>query len=269
MFASTLHQVRLPTSHSGAAFWKPIGLPSVLTRCGASVDWKCSSTPIADICSSHLRLVSLPSSWYSPALLNRDRNAASSCSASVHRAPVAAWQKITSRRSCRDVSGVGGCERERERRFDQRMMEKVGERYRGQPVTFLITCVQELLQHILYSISLDLLRGYLPLTNTICHCAQFKVTEASCALTSTLIPVQTYRTTGLKLDLILIWKIKTMLKAKMNYLIILETKFIQTSALSLCKEADVMKSKHTCYIILGCSLFKLIKELVYSHNVTK
>lgn len=80
---------------------------SVLTKWGASVDWKCSSTPMTDICSSHLRLVSLQCSWYSPALLNRDRNAASSCSASVHRAPVAAWQKITSRRSCRDVSVVG------------------------------------------------------------------------------------------------------------------------------------------------------------------
>lgn len=78
----------------------------VLTRCGASVDWKCSKTPMTDICSSHLRLVSLLSSWYSPALLNRHRRAVSSCSASVHRAPVAAWQKITSRRSCREVSVV-------------------------------------------------------------------------------------------------------------------------------------------------------------------
>lgn len=72
---------------------------------------------MADICSSHLRLVSLPSSWYSPALLNRDRNAASSCSANVHRAPVAAWQKITSLRSCKDVSGVGEGKFYEERKF--------------------------------------------------------------------------------------------------------------------------------------------------------
>lgn len=63
---------------------------------------------MTDICSSHLRLVSLLSSWYSPALLNRERRAVSSCSASVQRAPVAAWQKITSRRSCKDVSIVEG-----------------------------------------------------------------------------------------------------------------------------------------------------------------
>jgi len=75
--------------------------------CGDSVDWKCSKAPMTDICSSHFRLVSLLSSWYSPALLNRNRKAVSTCSVSVHRAPVAAWQKITSRRSCRDVSGVG------------------------------------------------------------------------------------------------------------------------------------------------------------------
>lgn len=60
---------------------------------------------MADICSSHLRLVSMPSSWYSPALLKRDLSAAKTCSARVQRAPVAAWQKITSRLSCRDVSG--------------------------------------------------------------------------------------------------------------------------------------------------------------------
>lgn len=59
---------------------------------------------MADICSSHLRLVSMLSSWYSPALLNRDLSAAKSCSARVQRAPVAAWQKITSRLSCREVS---------------------------------------------------------------------------------------------------------------------------------------------------------------------
>lgn len=79
----------------------------LLTTCGASVDWKCSSAPMTEICSSHLRLVSLPSSWYSPALLKRERSAARSCSASVHTAPVTAWQKITSRRSCSDVSGLG------------------------------------------------------------------------------------------------------------------------------------------------------------------
>lgn len=59
---------------------------------------------MTEICSSHLRLVSAPSSWYSPALLKRDRSAAKSCSARVQRAPVAAWQKITSRLSCREVS---------------------------------------------------------------------------------------------------------------------------------------------------------------------
>lgn len=38
--------------------------------------------------------------------------------------------------------------------------------------------------HIFYSISPVPLRGYLPLTSTICHCAQFKVTRASCADTN-------------------------------------------------------------------------------------
>lgn len=76
-----------------------------LTMWGESVDWKCISAPMTDICSSHLRLVSMPSSWYSPALLKRDLSAAKTCSARVQRAPVAAWQKITSRLSCREVSG--------------------------------------------------------------------------------------------------------------------------------------------------------------------
>lgn len=74
------------------------------------MDWKCSRAPMTEICSSHLQLVSLLSSWYSPALLNRSRNAVSICSASVHRAAVAAWQKITSRRSCREVSEEEGKE---------------------------------------------------------------------------------------------------------------------------------------------------------------
>lgn len=69
------------------------------------------------------------------------------------------------------------------------------------------TCPGVAPTHILYSIRLDPLRGYLPLTSTICHCAQFKVTGAT-----TLIPVQTDTSTGLNLDMI--WKIKTMLKPK-------------------------------------------------------
>lgn len=40
---------------------------------------------------------------------------------------------------------------------------------------------------MLYSINLDPLRGYLPLTSTICHRVQFKVTGASCAPTPTLV----------------------------------------------------------------------------------
>lgn len=153
----------------------------VLTSCGASVDWKCSSTPITDICSSHLRLVSLPSSWYSPALLNRDRNATNSCSASVHSAAVAAWQKITSRRSCRDVSGG--------RRMDSGLTEGVQGLQSLHCNLPHYTCLGVVPIHMHYSISRDPLRRYFPLTSTICHCAQFKVTGASCALTPTLSPV--------------------------------------------------------------------------------
>lgn len=40
---------------------------------------------------------------------------------------------------------------------------------------------------MLYSINLDPLRGYLPLTSTICQRVQFKVTGASCALMPTLV----------------------------------------------------------------------------------
>lgn len=153
----------------------------VLTSCGASVDWKCSSTPITDICSSHLRLVSLPSSWYSPALLNRHRNATNSCSASVHRAAVAAWQKITSRRSCRDVSG--GLK-------DSGLIEGVQGLQTLHCNLPHYTCLGVVPMHMHYSISWDPLRGYFPLTSTICHHAQLKGPGALCALTPALGPVK-------------------------------------------------------------------------------
>lgn len=49
----------------------------------------------------------------------------------------------------------------------------------SQPPTFLVIPKVALVQ-ISFPISLHPLRGYLPLTSTVCRCAQFKVTGASC-----------------------------------------------------------------------------------------
>lgn len=77
-----------------------------LTTCGESVDWKLKSTPMAAICSSHLRLTSLLSSSYSPLLLKRRFSALTSCSANAHSAPTRDWQNMTSRRNWSSVSVI-------------------------------------------------------------------------------------------------------------------------------------------------------------------
>lgn len=80
----------------------------------------------------------------------------------------------------------------------------------------------------LYSINLDPLRGYLPLTSTICHRVQFKATGASCAPTPTLVQLASTCVQSPSRE----WKLRWEKSRLMNYFIIMET--TQTSGSSLC-----------------------------------